>query len=486
MTAEVLARAGGLLAATGLALLILTPGRGVRLLGLAAWGVGMALFLPLLAPEGNDHRLIFTGLFGIAVAVALAIVFGRWPWAVAFLALAAVPARIPVTIGETSANLLVPLYVIVTGAALALAWSLYRDRTSRRELGIVAWPMALVVTWFALSSVWTDSAEEAAIALFFFVLPFGLLAVVISRLPWNRRALISLAGLLGGMALIFAAVGIWQWAANDVFWNQKVIVGNIYGSFFRVNSLFWDPSIYGRFLVVAILVTLAVVLLRGRPNWDPYLIAGILFVWVGLLFSFSQSSFAALMAGILVLAILAWRWRTVAAAVLAGAAFASAGFTWPTIGLVGVPVIGGESGGLNRATGGRAELVENGIRMAADHPLIGVGIGGFEDAYAARLSLVRATPSAASHTTAVTVAAETGVVGLVFFAWLVAAGIAVSFRRNVTNQSLTARTGLILGVAFLAIFVHSNFYNAFFEDPMTWGLLGLAALAASHGRETTA
>jgi len=27
-----------------------------------------------------------------------------------------------------------------------------------------------------------------------------------------------------------------------------------------------------------------------------------------------------------------------------------------------------------------------------------------------------------------------------------------------------------------AIFVHSLFYNAFFEDPMTWGLLGLAAI----------
>jgi hypothetical protein len=32
-------------------------------------------------------------------------------------------------------------------------------------------------------------------------------------------------------------------------------------------------------------------------------------------------------------------------------------------------------------------------------------------------------------------------------------------------------------VALVAIAVHSLFYNAFFEDPTTWGLLGLAALA---------
>ena len=33
-------------------------------------------------------------------------------------------------------------------------------------------------------------------------------------------------------------------------------------------------------------------------------------------------------------------------------------------------------------------------------------------------------------------------------------------------------------LALTAIFVHSLFYNAFFEDPMTWGLIGLIALAA--------
>ena len=35
-----------------------------------------------------------------------------------------------------------------------------------------------------------------------------------------------------------------------------------------------------------------------------------------------------------------------------------------------------------------------------------------------------------------------------------------------------------------AIFVHALFYSAFLEDPMTWGLIGLAALAARVGRPT--
>jgi hypothetical protein len=35
----------------------------------------------------------------------------------------------------------------------------------------------------------------------------------------------------------------------------------------------------------------------------------------------------------------------------------------------------------------------------------------------------------------------------------------------------------VSGLALLAIFCHALFYNAFFEDPMTWALMGLTALS---------
>ena len=62
------------------------------------------------------------------------------------------------------------------------------------------------------------------------------------------------------------AVGLYQWATREVFWNPKLKVENAYAPFFRVNSVFWDPSIYGRYLVVAILATLALVLLGLRER----------------------------------------------------------------------------------------------------------------------------------------------------------------------------------------------------------------------------
>ena len=37
---------------------------------------------------------------------------------------------------------------------------------------------------------------------------------------------------------------------------------------------------------------------------------------------------------------------------------------------------------------------------------------------------------------------------------------------------------LAFGIVFVAIVVHSLFYNALFEDPMFWGLLALTGLCA--------
>jgi hypothetical protein len=38
----------------------------------------------------------------------------------------------------------------------------------------------------------------------------------------------------------------------------------------------------------------------------------------------------------------------------------------------------------------------------------------------------------------------------------------------------------------VAIIVHSCFYNALFEDPMTWAMLGLVGLAVSVPRKVGA
>ncbi|MEX1357464.1 MAG: O-antigen ligase family protein [Gaiellaceae bacterium] len=466
-----LARVAGVVGAAGLGVLFLAPGRWPRLAGLAGWAAGAAALLVYLEPVSGTLRLA-AGAAGLALAgVALAFLFVRWPWLAAMTALALAPARIPIDLGGEQAKLLVPLYVVIAGASLALAWQLWRGDPRARELGPLAWPAAALVAWFGISLAWSDDVREGAVALVAFYLPFGLLALALARLPWSRRWLGALGLQLATMALVFAAIGIFQWVSRDVFWNPRVIVGNAYAPFYRVNSVFWDPSVYGRFLVVALLMLVVLVLFDRGARGALLAVLAIAAIWTGLAFSFSQSSFGALIAGVLAVGAIAWGRRAVVALAVVVTVLLAVGFAAES-------VRSELRRDVDRVTSGRYDLVKNGARIAADHPLFGVGLGGFERAYAARTGLTGDEPKrAASHTTPVTVAAETGMPGLALFAWLLTVPLVLGFRR--ASRSFAGRASLIVALAVLAIGVHSLFYNAFFEDPMAWGALGLSALVAA-------
>src|SRR5439155_7762700 len=120
-----LARAGGVVGAFGLALLLLGTTRERRLVGLGGWAVGMIALGLYLAPSGHHRLLAAAAVVGAVAAGVLAYLFVRRPWLLAVAVLACVPARIPVHVGLTEANLLLPLYGVVVAAALALVWELF-------------------------------------------------------------------------------------------------------------------------------------------------------------------------------------------------------------------------------------------------------------------------------------------------------------------------------------------------------------------------
>jgi hypothetical protein len=466
------AQVGGVVGSLGLALLIVAVRRDLRIAGLVAWAVGCGMLTVYLAPQGHHRVLAAAAVVGVVAAVAGAWVVLRVPWLLAVATLACVPARIPVHVGSTQANLLLPLYGVVAVAALALAWELFGNGERERELGPLALPLAAFIGWEGLTFLWTKDVRQGAIELLFFVLPFGLLAVCLARLVWSQAWVLTLYVQLAVMALVFAVIGIVQYETRNIFWNPKVRVDNAYapsGWFYRVNSVFYDPSIYGRFLVIAILASLVVVLFRrADPLWTVAAVLTIAITWAGLLPSFSQSSFLALLVGLGVAAIVAWRERSlilvgVGVAVLVVAAVSSSAIR--------------HKASLSHVTSGRSTLASKGVKVAVHHPVIGVGVGGFRRAYAEVAHLKGKEPkAAASHTTPITVAAESGLPGLLLFAWLVGATLLAAFRRLTPTTDGAAR--LAFGLALVAILVHCVFYNALFEDPTFWGLLALVVVGA--------
>ena len=463
------AQVAGVVSSLGLAALLVAPGRWQRLAGLAAWALGAIVLAVYLAPHGHRPLLAGAAVVGLLLVAVCAYVFHRWPFVLPFAALACVAARIHVHVGSTEANLLVPMYGVVAAAALLLAWELWQGDARVRELGPVAWPLAAFVGWGGLSMIWTQDVRQGAIELLFFYLPFGLLAVALARLRWSRLIALGLLVEVTAMAVIFAAIGIYQYEARDLFWNQKLLVSNAYAPFYRVNSVFWDPSIYGRFLVVAILALLVVVLFGRDRRWLLGATAAIAVIWAGLFFSYSQSSFAALAAGVVIAAIFAWGRRGIALAVATLLVVVAAGLAVPSV----RHDLFGHSAGKS-ATSGRGTLVRRGLHIAVHHPVAGVGLGGFKHAYADLAGLKGKEPNAAaSHTTPVTVAAEGGIVGFALYAWLLVAALLLAFRRFV--RDLPGLTALALGLVLTAIAVHSLFYSAFFEDPTVWAAIGLAA-----------
>ena len=215
------------------------------------------------------------------------------------------------------------------------------------------------------------------------------------------------------LGTLFAVIGIWQAHTRTHFFARDVAVANAYTSFFRVTSLFKDPSLYGRHLVIPIAVLLVAVLLRRNGPLDWVAAAGIgTFLFWGLFYSYSQSSFVALFVVTFAVALLVLgKWLRVAllACALAVALAAAA---------VAADAIGNRPA--RDVTSGRSRLVSVTLDVFEKRPVAGVGIGGQPRA-STELSKRGSPNRNASHTTPLTVLAEQGVVGLALYAWLLGA-----------------------------------------------------------------
>jgi hypothetical protein len=446
-----------------------TPLVGLALLGLGSAGLGRSLVgdddIELLVTEPAGIALIAVG---VAAAALGAIPLVRYPAVVPVVLLAVAPFRIPVELGDEEAFLLLPLYLALASSVLALGYGMLRGARPPTLPLVLVLPLAAVATFASVSYLWTWDERAGAIALAFFVFPFTAGFAVVARAPiaaWLPRALVGTLLVLG---TVFAAIGIWQAHTRTLFFARDVAVANAYTSFFRVTSLFKDPSLYGRHLVIPIAVLLVAVLLRrNRPvDWVAAAAIGAFLFW-GLFYSYSQSSFVALFVVTFGVALLVLgKWLRVACALAATLAAAA----------VAADAINGRAA--RDVTSGRSRLVSVTLDVFEKRPVAGVGIGGQPRA-STDLSGKGSPNRNASHTTPLTVLAEQGVIGLALYAWLLGAAAWALLLVARRDRLL----GVGLGAVLLVLVAHSLLYAGFFEDPLTWGVLGLtAASLAVSGR----
>jgi O-antigen ligase len=439
-------------------------------------------------------------LLGAAVVVtALVLVMRRSSEAFPLLAIFALPFRLPISADGRTVNLLIPLYLVVASGTLAhllgrrarahTAVGVKRlagePRRSPRELAFWTSPRGLEwllfgsVGLYALQAIYSSDHARAAENIAFFYLPFALLFVLLREVEWTRELLLRCLGVVVALAVIFAGIGFVEYARKSLFLNPKVVVANQYDNYFRVNSLFFDPSIYGRFLALVMISLTTVVLWSARRGYTLSAAAILAWLLAGLVTSFSQSSIAALLLGLAVLA--AWRWNARNTALVSIALLAFAGavvLLAPTNLHFGLK---GSKGSTSNATSGRTTLISGGLELFAKRPLEGYGSGSFEVQYKRHGGGSTENATSASHTIPVTVAAEQGVLGLAMYVTLLMAAFFVLFRGAGRSPPRIA-----LAACFVALVLHTWTYADFLEDPFTWAILAVGVALARAGRTAPA
>jgi putative inorganic carbon (HCO3(-)) transporter len=449
----------------------------------------------------SDRPALFAVLLvlGLLAVTLLAALFVRRPALLALLAVATVPFRVPIAAGGSTANLLVPLYLVVAGGVAAHAWRRLqrsdaagpgaRVRASSLEIALAAF-----ISLYALQSLYSRDFGTALQQMVFFYVPFALLFVLLAEMRWSRTLLAACAAVLVGLALVFSGIGFFEYSHRELLWNPKVISSNQFESYFRVNSVFWDPNVYGRFLAIVMVTVAAAVLWNNRRRVAIAGAAVLAVLWGGLVLTFSQSSFVSLLAGLAVLAAMRWdARRTVATSALAAAAAALL-----VVGFQGALRLHlGSSSGLNKASSGRVDLIKGGLELFGNRPLWGYGSGAFARSYRLERKGNQRQAVSASHTLPITVAAEQGVLGLFFYACVLAASIMTLLGRVAAPRAppwADGRDGAqaaseaaeyraaraALTAAFATLVVHTMMYAAFLEDPLTWVILGVGLAVAPH------
>lgn len=252
------------------------------------------------------------------------------------------------------------------------------------------------------------------------VLGLGAALFAIAAQPPMRGAVVGALGPLAALVALLSAFGLlrffgviqtsgqyltlsfWTWQNPDL----------------RLTAVAWNPDYMAQFLVLAVPLAVALACLDG-PGWQRGLAAAAAGLGVvALVFTFQRAAYAALLVALGVQAVLLW--RTHPGRVAWTRALVVAGFGVAAAGLDALALEGRVTARLVRFADdpNRLRLWETALRMALDHPLLGVGTGRyafFFHEYAGELRHGFGPFWGTAHSLYLQLLAEQGLLGLASF-----------------------------------------------------------------------
>ncbi|NMA68004.1 MAG: polymerase [Desulfitobacterium sp.] len=376
---------------------------------------------------------------------------------------------------------------------LAALWRVIsRGETRARLIGLIRNPVAVILLIYlafgALSFVYSADGGSTLKEVVRLGVLFGVFLSMALLVDEDYLLFPFHAVHLAALALL--PLTLYEGITRNFIWHGENLISTKY---VRVNATFVDPNIFARFLILGIVANL-VLQLFSSSRWGKY------FYWLVLPLLLVQLVFTGSRGGILTLGLI-----LVLALVLLPRKRV-------ILGLMGLCTLGGVATlflkpevwkrmllltkGIAATSPERKDLIEAGIAIFKDHPLLGTGLGTFQTVFLQDYSHLRTVPDGAtlSHTTVLTIGAELGVVGLliVLVFWVALLGVLYDLHRH-TKGSFSIfsyeyqRYILAAGYALwaLAIFISSQGEGRFFEDPILWlscgGLAYLNARVRARG-----
>jgi len=347
------------------------------------------------------------------------------------------------------------------------------------SLALVA--LALFIAFAGISSVVVGSVSgmKTAVAMGAYLLMLLTIFNWTHTIAEHRR----IWSYLAVSAVVVSVVGLVFHATNFYFWNEPNV------GFARVNATFRDPNIFARFLAFAIVTMIVLtadleVTLRQRIVW----MGGALAAALALPFTYSRAGWAfTIVVALVAVALARRRSRALALVALLVAIFAIVAAIDPSVlsraallaanlrsPFTGRPWLGFlDALPLDSV---RRYLIGAGLAMFADHPIAGIGFGTFSRSLASGAysgMLPAGATVTESHTSLVTILAETGLVGL---ALVLSAGF--FFVRDMIGSGLqpAATRALVLAPAIgvLVTVLDSQSSGRLLDESYLWLFLGLA------------